>query len=75
MLHALNKYNERIQDSANIIPEKEPVFLLRAQDRNAAMVVRYWAMCMAEKNPEMAKLAITHADKMEKWSVKKDPDV
>jgi len=32
MLHARKDYNERVQDNANIIPRKEPVFLLRAQD-------------------------------------------
>lgn len=32
MLHGRKDYNKRIQDSAHLIPEDEPVFLLRAQD-------------------------------------------
>lgn len=75
MIHALQKYNTRVQDSASIIPNDEPVFLLRAQDKHAANTVRHWAMLVAEKNPEMAKLAVNHAAKMDKWPNKKDPDV
>lgn len=32
MKHARDDYNQRIQDSADLIPEDEPVFLFRAQD-------------------------------------------
>jgi len=43
MLHAREDYQERIQDSAHIIPEDEPVFLIRAQDKLAPEVVSHWA--------------------------------
>ncbi len=33
MLHARKDYNERVQDSKNIIGDDEPVFLLRAKDK------------------------------------------
>lgn len=33
MLHARKDYNRRIQDSGNLIPDNEPVFLLRGQDK------------------------------------------
>lgn len=42
MLHARKDYQERIQDSANLIPEDEPVFLIRAQDVTAIAVLLYW---------------------------------
>ncbi|KKL64489.1 hypothetical protein LCGC14_2164550 [marine sediment metagenome] len=39
MLYARKDYNKQIQDSENIIPDDEPVFLLRAQDINALMAL------------------------------------
>ena len=42
MIHAREDYN-RIQDPENIIPEDEPVFLLRASDKFAPDVVEEWA--------------------------------
>jgi len=42
MKHARQDYN-RIQDSEGLIPEDEPVFLLRGQDTVAPGVVRFWA--------------------------------
>lgn len=41
MIHARNDY-QRIQDPQNKIPNDEPVFLLRAQDKTSAEVVRCW---------------------------------
>jgi len=43
MKHARTDYDERIQDSAGIIPVDEPVFLLRGQDPIAAYAVGAWA--------------------------------
>lgn len=43
MKHAREDYN-RIQDPEHKIPEDEPVFLLRGQDKVAASAVRYWAV-------------------------------
>lgn len=40
MKHARPDY-DRIQDPAGIIPEDEPVFLLRGQDRYAAPQLRH----------------------------------
>jgi hypothetical protein len=39
MFHARQDYNSRIQDSANIIPADEPVFLLRGQDVHAPQIL------------------------------------
>jgi hypothetical protein len=42
MIHARDDYN-RIQDPAGLIPQDEPVFLLRAQDVAAPQIVAAWA--------------------------------
>ena len=47
MKHAREDYN-RIQDPSGLIPEAEPVFLLRGQDELAAPTLRYYAdLCIA----------------------------
>lgn len=43
MKHAREDYAP-IQDPRGLIPEDEPVFLIRAQDATAPDVVRYWAL-------------------------------
>jgi hypothetical protein len=42
MRHAREDYN-RFQDPENLIPDEEPVFLLRARDRYAAQAVLLYA--------------------------------
>lgn len=42
MKHARQDY-DRIQDPAGLIPEDEPVFLIRGSDENAAGTIDYWA--------------------------------
>lgn len=42
MKHVRSDYN-RIQDPAGIIPENEPVFLLRGQDPLAPKTIKFWA--------------------------------
>ncbi len=42
MKHARQDY-DRIQDPHNIIPEDEPVFLIRGQDKCGPTVVYIWA--------------------------------
>lgn len=68
MLHERNDYNKRIQDSAGIIPDDEPVFLLRAQDNLAPNILREYAVRVNKKgNREMADRVWEHAAAMEKW--------
>lgn len=78
MKHFREDYN-RIQDPAGLIPENEPVFLLRAQDKNAPSTLRYWAqMAMMDKNYEMAIMILKGADEMEQWQKEvkvKQPDL
>lgn len=58
------------------IPEKEPVFILRAQDSLAETVVRIYAvLCEVElKNPRLAAQVREHADLMAVWPTRKRPD-
>lgn len=70
MLHARSDYNLRIQDSENIIPEREPVFVLRGQDIAAHGAVRAWAHQhqLNGGSDVVYRLAMEHADKMEAWA-------
>jgi hypothetical protein len=88
MIHARKDYN-RIQDpglenpdlipnGANPIGKDEPVFLLRASDRTAAQVVRYWANvneALKDGDQNAVELARCHADLMDQWPHKKTADV
>lgn len=76
MKHARSDY-DRIQDPAGIIPDDEPVFLLRGQDAMAAKHVRDWAEHVELRggSPEIVRMAREHADKMEAWPKKKLPDL
>lgn len=79
MRHAREDHN-RIQDPAGLIPDDEPVFLLRGQDALAPAVVREWAFQAEAEgvDPLMVERARQHADRMEAWHVdhgKKIPDM
>lgn len=58
------------------VSDDEPIFVLRAQDKLAPMVVRYWAeLAEAEGTPaEKVDEAVAHADVMEAWPTRKVPD-
>ena len=77
MKHARPDY-DRIQDPAGIIPDDEPVFVLRAQDRTAASVVRLWAEAqktLDDRDDQAIALAEAHADLMDAWPTKHTADV
>ncbi len=76
MRHAREDYN-RIQDPQNKIPLLEPVFLLRGQDKHAARVVRFWADLLDEEDAdhEIIQKARDHADLIDSWPDKKQPDL
>lgn len=68
MRHARPDY-ERFQDPAGLIPEDEPVFLIRAQDQNAPFVLDYYAN-LANINgasAEIVELVRGHAQAMRDW--------
>jgi hypothetical protein len=76
MKHARADYDE-IQDPRNIIPEDEPVFLLRGQDKFAWQVVSLYAD-LAQRggaSPELVASCREHAQKMKEWQTKKIPDM
>lgn len=62
-------YNRRIVDLENKIPEDEPVFLLRAQDKLSPRLLLMWATELRLKggDPNMAREAEDHAQAMIQW--------
>lgn len=79
MKHARADY-DRIQDPENKIPENEPVFLLRGQDKFAPALLLRWAseLRLSGGNPEMARMVEEHAQLMIEWQknvLVKIPDV
>ena len=71
MIHARKDYN-RIQDPMGIIPEDEPVFLLRAQDIAAPEAVISWieAHIRHGGDIDIAKLALDQVMRMKEWQEK-----
>lgn len=69
MRHARPDYNERIVDLEGRIPEDEPVFLLRGQDRFAPRLLLMWAseLRLSGGDPYMAQTAEAHAQAMIEW--------
>jgi hypothetical protein len=76
MKHARPDY-DRIQDPAGLIPEDEPVFLLRGQDRYAASVLEMYAVAVEanQGNSELVRLTRQQAKKMKAWPKHKEPDL
>jgi hypothetical protein len=76
MKHARADY-DRIQDPAGLIPDDEPVFLIRGCDAVAVETVRFWATVAAAMGaaPEIVEAARKQADLMEAWPVHKVPDM
>lgn len=79
MKHAREDYN-RIQDPAGLIPEDEPVFLIRGQDISAPYAVRAWASYakLYGAEQEIVDAAAAQARNMEIWQqkhVRKIPDM
>jgi hypothetical protein len=70
MIHARIDYTERIQDSAGLIPEDEPVFLIRGQDIVGADAVRQWARLHRINGGSdlLYASAMRQADHMERWA-------
>ena len=76
MLHPRQDYNERIQDNAGLIPENEPVVLLRGQDALAVQALDFYAqLCEQHQTPAVAARIRAHIELMKQWPKKKIPDV
>lgn len=79
MKHARKDY-DRIQDPEGKIPVDEPVFMLRAQDKVAPLVVEVWALAaeLIGAKDNIVEAAFNHAEKMRVWqasNVSKVPDM
>lgn len=68
MKHARQDY-DRIQDPAGLIPEDEPVFLLRGQGQVAPEVVWHWADLLEDLGAdlEIVEAARRQSEAMERW--------
>ena len=76
MQHPRKDYNERIQDAAGLIPDNEPVVLLRGQDQLATQALDFYAyLCEQNQAPEVAAKIRVHIERMKAWPKKKIPDV
>ncbi|HTO14287.1 MAG TPA: hypothetical protein VLZ83_00850 [Edaphocola sp.] len=75
-------YNRRIVDLENRIPENEPVFLLRAQDKFASLTLKKYCDLLEAEAKEfnnesllnMVKELREHARQMLLWKYSKIPD-
>lgn len=63
--------------TTRLIPDDEPVFLLRGQDALAGTTVRAWARLVEDHggDREIVRVAMEHAAKMDAWPKKKLPDL
>ena len=75
-------YNRRIVDVDGKIPEDEPVFLLRAQDKFSSSTLKHYCNLLEEEAKitgdealqEMADELREHARQMLLWKYSKTPD-
>jgi hypothetical protein len=63
--------------TTRLIPDDEPVFLLRGQDQHASKTVLFWAAEVESSggDQEIVRVAREHATKMAAWPKKKSPDL
>ena len=68
MRHARPDYN-RFQDPEGLIPEDEPVFLIRGKDAVGPETLRNWADSAARigAGHDIVQAAREQADEMERW--------
>jgi len=79
MRHGRTDYQQRIVDTAGLIPENEPVFLLRGKDAAAPETVRAYAEAARRRGAEaVADNALLVAREMETYQLtagSKPPDM
>ena len=68
MKHARPDY-DRIQDPSTLIPDDEPVFLIRGQDKAGPCAVEAWALEAMSfgASREIIKAARAQAERMRDW--------
>lgn len=71
------KFGRKDYDAGKAIPSDEPAFLLRAQDKFAGDVVRFYANLLESNgaSKEVVDSARKQADAMDAWPAKKSPDI
>ena len=76
MRHAREDYN-RIQDPAGLIPEDEPVFLIRGKDVCAPATLEAWCKEAKKYNvdPGMIKIVSDWADRMKVWQIEHESKI
>jgi hypothetical protein len=79
MKHARADY-DRIQDPAKLIPDMEPVFLIRGQDLAAPEALRQYAVEAHRQGAtnDLINAVLDHAREMERWQrerARKTPDL
>lgn len=69
MLHAREDYQDRIQDSAGLIPEDEPVLIIRGQDLAAVPAARAWCQTADDlgADPRLVQQVEDHIGRIEEW--------
>jgi hypothetical protein len=80
MLHARPDYQDRFQDAAGLIPDDEPVFLIRGQDLAAIPAARAWCQAADDlgADPAIIQLVERHIERVHEWQmnrVGKVPDL
>lgn len=77
MNHGRPDYNRRIQDSEGLIPNEEPVFLIRAKDKAGPGAARAYAeICKALGAPEhVIRRSLDQADAMEAYQSAHEPRI
>ena len=71
MLHAREDY-QPIQDPRGLIPEDEPVFLIRGQDQFAVATLEFYAQQVEAAGGE-APLVRAQIERMQAWPKKQFP--
>jgi len=76
MKHARKDY-DRIQDPAGLIPDDEPVFLFRAQDKHFIKILQHYRKLVRTDmgDPRIIEATTDHIELAKKWPVKKAPDL
>ena len=70
MKHARDDYN-RIQDPDGLIPDDEPVFIIRGQDISAPDALEEWVRLndLNGGDPKLSELTMKQAAEMRKWHI------
>ena len=70
MIHEDKRYNVPSGYLEDIIPEDEPVFLIRGKDKFARGIIHLWIALNEDKmTPKKIMSLKAHAERMRKWAI------